>query len=189
MKVKFTPMKRHIFLFLCTLFIGFMTGCFFDPTIPDQSAYKPLSTLTVSNEAVARVYAAAPPFFGPSVLHTWFVVKSADSDHFDRWEVWVDVHEHISVIYKNKTLYEPEEDFGLGCYVVAEQVGSEAERIIKVLEESFENYPYQSVYHYLPGPNCNTYTQWVLDQAAWNITLPDAALGKDYGQSDQNSKE
>jgi hypothetical protein len=100
--------------------------------------------------------------------------------------VWVDVHEHISVIYKNKNLYEPEEDFGLGCYVVAEQVGSGALKVIEVLEKSSENYPYQGVYHYLPGPNCNTYTQWVLDQAAWDVLLPDAALGKDYERISQN---
>jgi hypothetical protein len=180
MKVKFTAMKRHVFLFLSVIFAGFMTGCFFDPTIPDQSSYKPLSKLTVVDEAVARVYAAAPPFFGPSVLHTWFVVKSADSSQFNRWEVWVDVHEHTSVIYENKALYGPDEDFGLGCYVVAEEIGPEAEKVIQVLEESFKNYPYQDVYHYLPGPNCNTYTQWVLDQAAWDVALPEAALGKDY---------
>lgn len=171
-------MKWPVCLFSCVLVVAGLTGCFFDPTLPDQRSYKPLSELSVTGEEVARVYAAAPPFFGPSILHTWLVVKPADSDHFDRWEVWVDVDEHTSVIHKN--MFEPEEEFGLGCYVVAQQTGPEARKVIEVLEESFQNYPYQGVYHYLPGPNCNTYTQWVLDQAAWNVTLPLAALGKDY---------
>ena len=155
-----------------------MTGCFFDPTIPDQKQYKPLSELAVSDQAVARVYAAAPPFLGPVVVHTWFVVKSANSEEFDRWEVWVDSNGYLSRVCKN--LYPPEGEFGLGCYVVAERIGPGAERVKEVLEASVRTYPYSQEFHYLAGPNCNTYAQWVLNQAGWDVELPDSAIGKEY---------
>ena len=44
--------------------------------------FRPLSDIT--SESVVRIYAAPIPVFAPIAVHTWTIVRSAESDTFDR---------------------------------------------------------------------------------------------------------
>lgn len=65
--------------------------------------------------------------------------------------------------------------------VVEGKKGSNAEKMVKYINNSNKNYPYLIKYNYVFGPNCNTYIQRIIEKfpksgfkLRWN------ALGKDY---------
>jgi len=153
-----------------------LVGC---PLAPDQSQFDPLSTLSTEGEAVVRLYAAPIPDIELIATHPWFAVKPADSDTFHRWEVWQTAggpYGHVRL-----DLQSPTSDVGAGgTYILAEVIGAEAEPIVAFIEENSPDYVCQDVYAYFPGPNSNTYAQWVLNQTGWRVTLPWTAIGKAY---------
>jgi hypothetical protein len=154
------------------------TGCVNAIEIPDQSQFAPLEEMAELDEAVARVYVAPVHYLGNFATHTWFVVKEAGSHDFDRWEVSLHHGEPYGYIYKN--LREPEQHIGsYGVFVQAELIGEEAEPVVEFVENESPNYPCRDFYFFLPGPNCNTYGQWVLDNTGWDVDLPFTSLGKD----------
>lgn len=152
-------------------------GCTSHIDIPDQSEFASLDELAESQEPVARLYIA--PTAGASFVatHAWFIVKEADVDTFDRWEV--SSHSGEPYGYVRKNLREPEEYHSAGgVFVLAELIGEEARAVVEFINQESPRYPCRNLYHYL-GTNCNTYAQWVLDQTGWEIELPFTALGKD----------
>jgi hypothetical protein len=160
-----------------------VSGCFFvEFWVPDQEGYEPISKLSTSGEAVARVYATPIPPLGLLVVHTYLVVKPADSTVFDRWDCWSNYAEPNGHLRKN--LYDSEDDFGWGpSYIVAELIGPSAEGVVEFVANHSLDYPYREIYHYIPGPNCNTYPQWVLDSTGWSVELPSSAIGKEFGKT------
>jgi len=59
--------------------------------------------------------------------------------------------------------------------------GGLAQKIINVVENSIENYPYKNEYSFYPGPNSNTYVQWIVDKCPeLELKLPQNAFGKNY---------
>ena len=56
-----------------------------------------------------------------------------------------------------------------------------AEEIIKFLHKKIKIYPFKSRYHYIPGPNSNTFSEWIIKkfpETGWK--LPWNAFGKHY---------
>lgn len=70
---------------------------------------------------------------------------------------------------------EPQEE--KGAVVSREWRGAEAVRILEILEHP-ERYPHG--YRFWPGPNCVTYTCWVLKEAGIRIDPHPMAYGKDW---------
>lgn len=119
--------------------------------------------------------------------HSWFVVNRLGS--ISRYEIIVDdnVDSFVrrdfcspwlgsSVTLSNREHYFKEELVG---YVTGDK-GSFVDGMVGKIVNSVNDYPYKKVYKYL-GPNCNTYTQWVLDSfPECNLRLPFNAFGKDY---------
>ena len=55
-----------------------------------------------------------------------------------------------------------------------------AEKIVRFMKKS-STYPFKKKYHFFPGPNSNTFVQWILDQFRdISLKLPWNALGKNY---------
>jgi hypothetical protein len=67
-----------------------------------------------------------------------------------------------------------------GTYILAEQIGPEADSVVQFIRSQSPSYPLRSRYSYYPGPNSNTYIQWVLDCSGWEVNLPPAAIGKNW---------
>ncbi len=65
---------------------------------------------------------------------------------------------------------------------IFELKGIEYKNRILHIEKEIEKYPYKNIYVYFPGPNSNTFTQWIIEKAgqAELVQLPWNAFGKDY---------
>ena len=147
-------------------------SCYF----PDQEQFAPLASLVGSGQAVVRIYAVAFPGTEGLITHPWFVVKSAEATEFERWEVWFESAEPFGFVRHN--LFAPEQDVGhAGPLVIAELVGSQAEPVVEFIQTESPNYPCKDTYVLLPGPNCATYLQWVLDHTGWQVALPPTIIG------------
>ena len=146
--------------------------------IPDQSQFVSLDSLSGSGEALVRLYAA--PVLGTRnvAIHAWFIVKHADSTVFHRWEGWEFSSEPYGYVGLDQVPLDY--DLGTGDHVVAELRGTDAERVIAFIELQSPSYPCRNEYAWFPGPNSNTYVQWVLNGSGWNVDLSPAALGADY---------
>lgn len=148
--------------------------------IPDQESFAPLDELPVG-QAHVRLYVAPLPVIGLLATHPWFVVRSAEEEEFHRWEVWQTAqgpHEHVTM-----DLLGLESDVGgADGWQVAELHGADAEPVVRFIQERSPEYPCRDTYRYWPGPNSNSYAQWVLDETGWDAELPRSSLGKGVGR-------
>lgn len=161
------------------------SGCI---QVPDQQEYAPLYTLLDDSESIVRLYCAPVPGYEDIATHPWFVVKRAGADHFDRWEIasFSDRYRYELAIradgvYGNiyNNIAGPDEFFGRAGWVQAELRGPGAEPIIDFIQTQSPHYPCRNTYTLFPGPNSNTYAQWVLDQTGWDAQLPESAIGRE----------
>ncbi len=124
--------------------------------------------------------AAKIPYLGYLALHYWYVV--IENQNQSRWEVW----QQASLIstswgHLHQNLLPLEAGVGNGASWVANAwTGETAGRLIEVIYASPQTYPYKFCYRYFPGPNSNTYAQWVLAQAKIAYPLGRKAIGKEY---------
>jgi len=121
--------------------------------------------------------AGSIPVIGAFAHHHWFVTEV--DDHGDRWEVWQSRNRCAdSWGYLHKNLMPPDRWIGRQRqWVVAAWEGEEAQILIERIETSPDNYPWCDKYHFWPGPNSNTYAQWVLGA---NFRLGPRAWGAGY---------
>jgi hypothetical protein len=135
----------------------------------------------------------------PFVLHTWIVVTHNDiSDRYDVMGFHEDgAGKRNGYLYTN--FHSPETGvpiLAIGTkrllkdtlqweskvlFTLQGDVGSPAHKIWELLHNQQDTYPYIHQFGLVFGPNCNTFTQWVLDQGtSGEITLPWGAWGKGY---------
>lgn len=131
------------------------------------------------NVQEVSLWSAKIPMIGFIAVHHWFVVKH--DSQTTRWEVWQSVG--AGGTYRghlHKDLMEPyvwpHKDEPI-CH--QRWHGELAIQLCERIEASPENYPWCHVYRYWPGPNSNTYVQWVLQQ---DYRLGWRAAGKHYSR-------
>lgn len=169
---------RRCRLAIGTLFCVIGAGCFGRGSIPDQSEFESLASLSANGKIVVRLYAEPIPGLESIAIHPSFVLKWADETAFDRWEVWRSTGGPYGHVRKNRN--GPTSVVGAGGeYVLAELIGPAAEFVVAFIETESPDYTCRNHYVYFPGPNSNTYAQWILDNTGWDVNLPAAALGKD----------
>lgn len=137
----------------------------------------------IAQSPIVELRAAKIPGIGWLAIHYWYAVIQ---DHQrTRWEVWQTpslAHESWGHLHKNLLPL----DAGVGngvSWVAAQWTGDLAQTLIQVLEDSPITYPHQHTYRYFPGPNSNTYAQWVLDRANNPFRLSWKGIGRNYGQN------
>jgi hypothetical protein len=157
------------------LFVALMAGCGAFVTVPDQTVFPSLETLAASGQAVVRLYGRPIAGIEQLAIHSWFLVKRADSTSFDRWELHIAPREPYGHVWKNVI---PPDEFGPGTFVIADRIGDDALPVIDFIETASPAYDCMNVYAVF-GPNSNTYIQWVLTSTGWNVALPPASIGKD----------
>lgn len=123
-------------------------------------------------------------------IHCWFEISDRNNV-VNRWEVW---HKRISnkkrwgYLYKDLLPLNEGIDIFPGYHFLKwpskklfyfeNQIATD---LIDVIKASPNNYPLQHLYRAYPGPNSNTYIQWVLNQInTGTIVLPFSALGKNW---------
>lgn len=123
--------------------------------------------------------AAKIPYLGAIAVHYWFIIYDQE---VERWEIWQNKNlVNSSWGHLHKNLMNPTQGVGNG-HSWAEYIwqGEEAHNLQLIIRQTPETYPYNYLYRYYPGPNSNTYIQWVLDQAKIPYSLSRKGLGKYY---------
>jgi len=124
--------------------------------------------------------AKIPGIIGYIAVHYWFVIIRENQK--DRWEIWQNPNlSQASWGHLHKNLMYYENGVGNGkSWVEKEWTGEIALSLTEIIENSPQNYKYNYNYIYYPGPNSNTYVQWVLKEAKIDYVLDKKGLGKDY---------
>ncbi len=121
------------------------------------------------------------PNLGFIAEHHWFVINDAGQQ--TRWEVWQFANVITNEIgeswdHLHRDLMPPEQGVRNGpAHKLQEWSGEAAAYLTDRIRKSPENYPWCSKYRYWPGPNSNTYVQWVL---LGKHELSRKGLGKHY---------
>ncbi|GKW40878.1 DUF3750 domain-containing protein [Pectobacterium parvum] len=137
-----------------------------------------------SKESSIQIYGARLlGLRGAFAIHTWVAIKSKSDSEYTTYEMdddpdIPDEEENFFLVNKRR----PDQAwFGSKAFLIYEVNGPEAEHLIKTVKNAIDNYPYQNMYRSWPGPNCNTFTQYVIDHTPEiKAYLPSAAIGKTY---------
>jgi len=133
------------------------------------------------NQSVVSLWASNIPNLGAIAVHHWFVID--DCGEQSRWEVWQTANVICNDIgeswdHLHRDLLPLEQGMRNGAaYKLEQWTGETARQLIQRIRSSPEQYPWCSKYRYWPGPNSNTYVQWVL---LGRYSLGRKGLGKHY---------
>lgn len=145
---------------------------------------------SASTESSVSLWTTDIPHLGLIAEHHWLVVD--DQGVLSRWEVWQDAnvigcvgpvsyspdYQGESWDHLHKNLMSPEQGVRNGpAYKLHEWSGDVAAYLIERIKSSPQTYPWRSQYRYWPGPNSNTYVQWIL---LGKYQLSRKGLGKQY---------
>ena len=171
---------------LLGLMLFFLPGCAADKdwrTASRESAGiapDPLAT----KEAVLQVYgAAAWGWRGWFAIHTWIAAKGTAEPAYTVYEVigWRQRRGLPVVRIENDV---PDRFwYGEKPRVLKEYRGDGVDELIKAVDRAARAYPWPDTYSAFPGPNSNTFTDWVARQVpTLDLHLPFSALGSGYGK-------
>lgn len=143
------------------------------------------------------VYATPMSFPFNFTVHTW--IEISDGNTTDRYDLWgypgltaTPVHGYI---YKNLfpdhlgTTLSPfaavntlkKRQTGRVLLFISGKEDSRAAQLYNAITIQLLTYPYAKSYSMIWGPNCNTFTQWLLRLVSEaNLTLPWYAWGMNY---------
>jgi len=164
-----------------------------------KSTQSNFDTLIKPGEFQVFLCASRAVFPASFAIHPWFVVTTPQGELF-RFEV---MHsdtfggDQNGFLYKNilkpwrgvrRFLWEEVTTERRNKSVLLGKIegsaDSVAHRMGQFLIESFSTYPQAKQYSVFPGPNSNTYAQWILDQfPEADMKLPWNAFGKGYARN------
>lgn len=123
--------------------------------------------------------------------HSWIVTNNHGK--LDRWEVWQrasacdtswgHVHQNLfepfTALHKN--FFRREKGRYFAHLAGVWENNKEVDALIKFMHEWAGQYPLANRYIYYPGPNSNTFVQWIIDHFPDSgFTLPFSAFGKNF---------
>ena len=132
---------------------------------------------------VELLAARIPGLPGLIADHYWFLIlrdlKGQSHHTCDRWEVWQTPQQNDSCWgYLHKNLLPPYQGVGNGpSRLIHQWLGEEALSIAETIESSPSHYPFIEQYGYWPGPNSNTFAQWVVQD---QMELGSRAIGRAF---------
>ena len=127
--------------------------------------------------------AKIPGLTGIVADHYWLlVIRGIEGMQYqtcDRWEVWQHPHQNDSCWgYLHKNLLDPYQGVGNGqSQLIQQWEGSDALLMVEKIESSPSTYPFIRKYRYWPGPNSNTFAQWIVRD---KVELGVRAIGKSF---------
>ncbi|OED42200.1 hypothetical protein AB833_07825 [Chromatiales bacterium (ex Bugula neritina AB1)] len=123
------------------------------------------------------LWAARIPYIGLVALHHWFVIEQSGVK--TRWEVWQSkAAGGTSWGHLHRDLMAPESwPHPAKPQLLQQWHADNATQLTSRIESSPEHYPWREQYRYWPGPNSNTYVQWVLQN---ELKLGWRAPGRGY---------
>ena len=115
--------------------------------------------------------------------HFWFVVLrdalGSNDQTCDRWEIWQRSKQNDDCWgHLHRNLLFPAQGVGNGpSRLIQNWLDDEALLLAAKIESSPFTYPFIDKYRYWPGPNSNTFAQWVVKD---KIVLDVRAIGKGF---------
>ena len=138
---------------------------------------------TKYKEAVIEVYAAdAFSWRGWFAVHTWIAVKPQNAAEYTVFEVvgWR-VKSGMPALREYKTATPDRHWYGARPDKILSIQGDKASRLIPQISEAVTRYPWTDVYTLFPGPNSNTFPEWIgLQIPELGLKLPFRAIGSGY---------
>lgn len=127
-------------------------------------------------------------------LHYWFVVNNKGK--LSRWDVftkpnqnktsWSHLHKQTSHLSEGMEKLMFKYDERSKSTLRGQLSGGKesiAEKMVKFIEKSPEKYPYCKKYRAVPGPNSNSYIQWIINKFPKSkFKLFWRAIGKNYNR-------
>jgi hypothetical protein len=114
--------------------------------------------------------------------HPWISLREKQSDRWERWEVMC-CPEGRALGSVRRSNVDPLSDHGAGggdVRIHASFSGPRAERMISCLRHAAPRYPYRHQYRAWPGPNSNTFVDYMARECGISVDLPAGSIGKDY---------
>tara|TARA_B100001063_G_scaffold9686_1_gene7589 strand:+ start:3210 stop:3635 length:426 start_codon:yes stop_codon:yes gene_type:complete len=115
--------------------------------------------------------------------HYWLLVirgnEASGQQTCDRWEVWQFARQNHSCWgHLHKNLLAPRQGVGNGpSQLIKQWIGDDALSLVETIESSPNHYPFTETYRYWPGPNSNTFAQWIVRA---KTKLGNRAIGKSF---------
>lgn len=139
-----------------------------------------LNTMMCEVQLRAAKIPGLPGYFAD---HYWLLVinssEGGKNQTCDRWEIWQTADQNETCWgHLHKNLLLPFQGVGNGpSKLVHQWFNQDAKYLIYEIESSPSKYPFLNNYRYWPGPNSNTYAQWIVRK---QTKLGLRAIGKDF---------
>jgi hypothetical protein len=137
----------------------------------------PGSSEGCDHACIVELRAARIPIIGWFAHHHWFVITRPGRR--DRWEVWQSARAGGTAWgHLHRNLLPAERGVGSGpSWILHHWQATPAHDLATLIEASPLTYPYRDRYRPWPGPNSNTYVQWILGD---RFRLRHHAVGRAY---------
>lgn len=137
----------------------------------------------IEKDAVIEVYAAdAFSWRGWFAVHTWIAVKPQGAAEYTVYEVvgWR-INSGLPALREYKTSTPDRYWYGAKPEKLLSIQGVKANQLIPKISDAIARYPWANEYTLFPGPNSNTFPQWVgLQIPELGLELPFRAIGSGY---------
>lgn len=138
------------------------------------------------SEAIVQIYAAwAWSWRGAFAEHTWIATKKKFARNYRTYQIkgWLYIQERKSPLVIEDDI--PDRLWmGNVPRIIYQLRGDIAGQLIDKIETAVHNYPFRNTYRLWPGPNCNTFTAYIIRNIPeLTVDLPNTAIGKDYLQT------
>ena len=141
-------------------------------------------------DTIVELRAATIPGWGGLFAdHYWLLVLTGVEGRryktCDRWEIWQHAQQNDQCWgHLHKNLLEPCQGVGNGpSRSIQRWFNEDADALIEKIEFAPAEYPFCMQYAYWPGPNSNTFAQWVVRE---KMKLGFRAVGKGFPIPDQD---
>ena len=162
--------------------IGGLSAHFLEPTVvgppvaPDPAVYQ---------DAVVQVYGADVwGFRGRFAIHTWIATKGVGEHTYNIYQVvgWQLRRSGTSVSVEQGMPDRPW--FRSPPLLLHELKGVSARPLVNQIAQAVADYPFEDQYVMWPGPNSNSFTEWVARRVPdLELQLPAKAIGKSWMES------
>ncbi|MFT7141082.1 MAG: hypothetical protein ACI9B8_003515 [Sulfitobacter sp.] len=130
--------------------------------------------------ASIRVYGANVwGFRGYFAIHTWIATRSVGEQRYRIHQVigWRLRRTGTALTYHEGDPNTPW--FGNDAILLHELTGADAEAAIPAVRKAIKSYPFAKTYTMFPGPNSNSFTEWVAQEVPeLGLQLPAKAIGR-----------
>ncbi len=143
---------------------------------------EPYSSTGALDGDIIRIYGADVwGVRGYFAIHTWVATKAEGEQQFTVQEVigWKLRRSPTALV---TTIGDPDRSwFGNQPTLLHEVTGTKASTLLPKVRDAARTYPYAGTYTMFPGPNSNSFTQWIsLAVPELGVQLPLKAIGKNW---------